>query len=105
MHLYGKLSFEMVNGIAYALMSMCVVYAYALQWEFLIDFAALAMSELQLRQELKQEHLSYITATAHNLKTPMACFDLCLGIIRDAAAAMPEPPMVATGVRWNIATA
>jgi hypothetical protein len=75
------------------------VYAYALQWEFLIDFAALAMSELQLRQELKQEHLSYITATAHNLKTPMACFDLCLGIMRDAAAAMPEPPVVASGVR------
>ena len=77
---------------------MCCVGS-TLQWEFLIDFAALAMSELQLRQELKQEHLSYITATAHNLKTPMACFDLCLGIMRDAAAAMPEPPIVASGVR------
>ncbi|KAG5184768.1 hypothetical protein JKP88DRAFT_289714 [Tribonema minus] len=77
---------EFLADFAALAMSELHLWHWRTRAEFLADFAALAMSELHLRRELRREHLSYITSTAHALRTPMACFDLCLGILREAAA-------------------
>lgn len=59
------------------------------QFEHMRDLAAMAMRTLLLKRETQVEKLSYVTATAHNLKTPMACFDLCIGVMKLAVEQSP----------------
>ena len=48
----------------------------------LVDLAKMVVVELNLRKRLKQSQLGYITATAHNLQTPLSCFELSLQLLK-----------------------
>eukprot|EP00953_Heterococcus_sp_UTEX-ZZ885_P003254 2276-Heterococcus_DN1.PRE.1 len=51
----------------------------------LVDLAQMVVVELKLRKRLKQSQLGYITATAHNLQTPLACFELSLQLLKETS--------------------
>jgi signal transduction histidine kinase len=73
----------------------------------LVDLAQMVVVELKLRKRLKQSQLGYITATAHNLQTPLGCFELSLQLLKETSLSIEHADVVAEAVtsldamRWT----
>jgi two-component system, sensor histidine kinase len=73
----------------------------------LVDLAQMVVVELKLRKRLKQSQLGYITATAHNLQTPLACFELSLQLLKETSLSIEHADVVTEAVtsldamRWT----